>query len=231
MNKEINHVAIIMDGNRRYAQKKGTEKIKGHEFGKETLLNALQWCVDEKIGELTVHALSIQNLENRSQEELDSLFNMLRKEFQQIEKNEHKINKLGLRVNFLGRLELLPEDVQIICKKIVERTKNNSNYKFNIGLGYGGREEIIDAVKKIVDEKIQSQKITEDLVSKYLYCNSEPDLVIRTSGEVRTSNFLIWQTIYSEWFFIDKTWPEFTKEDFISILKEFKEKRERRFGK
>ncbi|MGE0793197.1 MAG: polyprenyl diphosphate synthase [Candidatus Woesearchaeota archaeon] len=230
MNKEINHIAMIMDGNRRFAKKKGLESKEGHNYGANKLKEVLEWCKEFKIYELTIYSFSMQNF-NRSKDELDYLFNLMKNEFKKLSKEEDKINKAGLKINFLGRLNLLPEDVRKICEEVTEKTKNNSNYKLNICMAYGGREEIIDAVKKIVDEKIPSDVIDEDVIANHLYLNSNPDLVIRTSGEVRTSNFLPWQTIYSEWFFIEHTWPEFSKEDFVNIITEFKEKREIRKGK
>jgi len=230
MTQEIKHVAIIMDGNRRFAQSNGMPKTNGHKCGRDTLNSVLDWCKEFDINILTIYAFSIQNFE-RSDEEKEYLFSLLKEEFEKIKNNKHKINMFGLKVNFLGRLNLFPKEIQDMCKDIVELTKSNSKYFLNVCLGYGGREEIIDAVKKIVSENVPVSEINENMFSDYLYCSSEPDLVIRTSGEIRTSNFLPWQTVYSEWFFLDKTWPEFSKEDFIQVLKEFKEKRKRRFGK
>jgi tritrans,polycis-undecaprenyl-diphosphate synthase [geranylgeranyl-diphosphate specific] len=229
-NTELNHIAIIMDGNRRFAQNNGFEKCEGHKHGTKKLEEVLDWCKEEKIKILTIYAFSIQNFD-RKEDEKKFLFDLLKNELQKILDNKHKINSHGLKVNVLGRINLFPKDIQVLCSDVEELTKNNSNYILNICLGYGGREEIIDAIKKIIDEKIPSEKITEELFSNHLYCNCNPDIVIRTSGEFRMSNFMPWQTTYSEWFFIEKTWPEFTKENFLNILNEFKEKRVRRFGK
>lgn len=230
MTSDIKHIAIIMDGNRRFAKRNGKEQLEGHKAGAGKLEEVLEWCKEFGVQELTVYAFSMQNFK-RSEEEKEYLFKLIEEELAKFEKNKSKIDSAGLKIKIIGRKEMFPLNLQERFTKIEELTKNNSKKQFNLCVGYGGREEITDAVKKIVSENIPVEKITEEIVGEHLYLNSEPDICIRTSGEIRTSNFLPWQTIYSEWFFVNETWPEFSKETFSNILREFKEKRERRLGK
>jgi undecaprenyl diphosphate synthase len=145
-----------------------------------------------------------------------------------------KLKEQGLRINFIGRISMFPQPVQDAMRKLMELTKDNSKYRVNFAMAYGGREEVIDAVKKLGEDikagRVDVEKLNEEAFGKYLYLNSDPELIIRTGGEKRTSNFLPWQGIYSEWFFIEKTWPEMEKQDLIAVFEEYKQ-RERRFGK
>jgi len=225
---EINHVAIILDGNRRYAKKLMLEPWKGHDFGADKVERLLEWCEEFKIKELTLYTFSMQNF-NRPKEEVDYLMGVVKRMAKKFMQDPRIIEK-GVQINIVGRYSLFPQDVIEVCEQVMDKTKNNSNYILNLAFGYGGREEIIDAVKSIVAEHPSQEEITEEYFANHLYMKSEPDLVIRTGGAMRTSNFLPWQTIYSEWFFLDKTWPEMEKVDFKAILDEFQE-RERRFGK
>jgi undecaprenyl diphosphate synthase len=225
---EIKHVAIILDGNRRYAKKLMLEPWKGHDFGADKVERLLEWCEEFNIKELTLYTFSMQNF-NRPKEEVNYLFNLVKQTAQKF-MDDPRIMEKGVRIRMIGRLDLFPEDVLDVVQKIMNKTKDNSNYILNSAFGYGGREEIVDAVKKIVAERPIEEEITEEYFANHLYINSEPDLVIRTGGAMRTSNFLPWQTIYSEWFFLDKTWPEMEREDFKAVLDEF-QARERRFGK
>lgn len=224
----VNHLAIILDGNRRFAKKLMLEPWKGHEFGKKKVEELLEWCKEFEIKELTLYSFSIQNF-NRPKEEFDYLMKLFRESFTQF-MDDPRIAENGIKVNFLGRYEMFPEDFVNMIKELMEKTKNNNRFILNFAMAYGGREEIVDAVKKIVAEHPSPDNITEDYVAKHLYSDSSPDIIIRTGGEKRTSNFFPWQSVYSELFFVDKTWPEFEKQDFINILEEFKT-RERRFGK
>ncbi|HGJ65642.1 TPA: di-trans,poly-cis-decaprenylcistransferase [bacterium] len=224
----IKHVAIILDGNRRYAKKRSLEPWKGHDFGAEKVEKLLEWCEEFNIHELTLYTFSIQNFQ-RPKEEVDYLLGVVKRTAKKF-MEDPRIMEKGVRINIVGRYELFPNDVIEICDQVMLKTRNNSNYTLNLAFGYGGREEIIDAVKKIVAKNPVPEEINEEYFANNLYLNSDPDLVVRTGGAMRTSNFLPWQTIYSEWFFLEKTWPEIEKEDFKAVLDEFNE-RERRFGK
>ncbi len=230
---KIKHVGIILDGNRRFAKRLMLEPWKGHEYGAEKVKKLFEWCKELDINELTLYAFSMQNF-NRPKQEFDFLMDLFVKMFDELAENDAEVHKNKVKIRFIGRTYLFPEKVQQGIKKLEEMTKNYSDYIVNFALAYGGREEIVDAVKRVgrlIEEgKITDEEITEDLISKNLYMADEPDLIIRTGGDKRTSNFLIWQSHYSEWFFIEKTWPEFEKEDFLQIIEEFKQ-RERRFGK
>ncbi|GIU69719.1 MAG: UDP diphosphate synthase [Candidatus Woesearchaeota archaeon] len=225
---DIKHLAVIMDGNRRFAKRLMLDPTKGHEYGSKKLEQLFEWCKEFNIKELTLYAFSMQNF-NRPKQEFDYLMNLFKENFTKFG-DDPRIEKEGIKINVIGRYHLFPKEVSTIIDKIMEKTKKNSNFIINFAMAYGGREEILDAVKKIVADNKTPEDITEEYFSSNLYISSEPDIIIRTGGEKRTSNFLPWQSIYSEWFFLDKTWPEFEKEDFINIIEEFK-KRERRFGR
>jgi len=226
------HVAIILDGNRRFAKRLMLEPWKGHEYGQKKVEEVLEWCKDLGVKELTLYSFSIQNF-NRPKDEFNYLMNLMQVAFEKFF-TDSRIEEYKIRVNVIGRYELFPEKLVKAIDKILKKTKDNDGFTINFALAYGGREEITDAVKKIAqkisDGELKTDDINEAIVQENLYMTSEPDLIIRTGGEKRTSNFLMWQSNYSEWFFIEKTWPEFTKEDLIDIIKEF-EQRERRFGK
>jgi tritrans,polycis-undecaprenyl-diphosphate synthase [geranylgeranyl-diphosphate specific] len=225
MNEKNLHVGIILDGNRRFAKRLMKEPWRGHEYGARKVEDLFEWCKDLDIKEITLYALSLENL-NRPKKELDFLMNLFEKEFQRI-KNDKRIRENRIRIKFIGQRNILKKELQILMGELENQTKNNNNYQINIALAYGGRQEIIDTIKNLVKSK---KEITEKNFEKNLWLNSSPDLVIRTGGEKRTSNFLPWQSAYSEWFFLDKMWPEFTKQDLSNILEEFKN-RERRFGR
>lgn len=223
------HVGLILDGNRRFAKRLMIKPWKGHEWGAKKVEKLFDWCKELGVKELTLYALSIENLTNRPKEELNFLMDIFRKEFDKL-KNDERLEKDNVRIRFIGRLNLLPEDIQKTMKSIMDKTKKNNKFFVNFALAYGGRQEVIDAVKRLWRENIDVNKLNEEMFSKYLYLEGNPDIIIRTGGEKRTSNFLIWQGSYSELMFIDKLWPEFGKEDFVKCIEEFS-KRERRFGK
>ncbi|MEM5819490.1 MAG: polyprenyl diphosphate synthase [Candidatus Aenigmatarchaeota archaeon] len=233
---QVQHIAIIMDGNRRFAKRLMLEPWKGHEYGAKKLQEVLEWCKEFKIKIVTLYTLSIQNLFSRPKNELEFILNEFREQFKKILDNNNSVHKEKVKINIIGRIELLPKDLQNLFLKIMEKTKNYSNYILNFAIAYGGQEEITDAVKKVSEDvksgKIEIKDINEEIVRNALYTGNlpYPDIIIRTGGEKRISNFLLWQSAYSELFFLDKMWPEITKEDFIQVLKEF-EKRERRFGR
>lgn len=227
MSKEnkVQHLAIILDGNRRFAVKKGLPKFRGHEFGARNVEKLIDWCKELDIKELTLYTLSTENLK-RTKKELNFLFTLFGKWFKKIEKNR-KIKENKIKIRFIGKLDLLPKDIQKLCRKLEKDTKNYNNYKLNFCFAYGGRQELVEAVNKLKNKK---GKITEKDITKALWLSSEPDLIIRTGNRTRTSNFLPWQAVYSEWLFLDKLWPEFTKHDLRKALKYFEEI-QRNFGK
>lgn len=223
-------VAMIMDGNRRWAVAKGLPKVEGHRRGAETLRNVLKLAKELNFNSLTLYTFSTENF-NRSKEELDYLFDLFRDYFSEVmEKGVKSGNFEGVKIRFLGDLNLFPEDIKDMCKKLEEKTENNNKYTLQFCFGYGGRYEIREAVKKIVAEGVKVEDITDDVISAHLYSSIEPDIVIRTSGEHRLSNFLTWQTVYSEWFFIDTPWPAFGKKELLEVIDEY-HTRERRRGK
>ena len=225
-----NHIAIILDGNRRYARKLGLQPWKGHEFGLKKLEDLFKWCQEIGIKELTLYTFSTENF-RRSKNEVDYLFSLFRKEVEKISEGRG-IFKGKVRFNFVGRLSMFSKEMQKSMMKVMEKTKKHDSLTVNFAMAYGGRQEIVDAFKRMLknSKKLKPSQINENLIAKNLYLQSEPDLVIRPGGEIRTSNFLVWQSVYSEWVFIDKLWPEFTKEDLLKCIGEFG-KRERRFGK
>ncbi len=227
MQKKVKHLAIILDGNRRYATKKLKDPWRGHDYGGEKVSQLFDWCQELGIQELTLYTFSLQNFK-RDKKEVDYLMNLFCKYFTSPEMKE-KITKNKIKTNFIGRIHLLPAKVQKIIQDLQQETKEHTHFKVNFAMAYGGREEIVDAVNKILKEG-KVQEIDEKILSQYLYLQSEPDLVIRTGSEQRTSNFLLWQSWYSEWFFLNKLWPEFVKEDLLKVVEEFSQ-RERRYGK
>ena len=226
MSMQVNHVGIILDGNRRFAKKMLLESWKGHEYGTEKVEQLFDWCKELDIKELTLYIFSMQNF-NRSKTEVSYLMDLFCKFFSGVNIRE-KIKDNGIAVRFIGRTRLLPQKVQETIHKLEDETKHHKTFKVNFAMAYGGREEIIDGIKRLMKEGIK--EVDENTFSKYLYLQNEPDLIIRTGGDKRTSNFLVWQSWYSEWFFVDKYWPELEKEDLAEIVEEFSQ-RQRRFGK
>ncbi|MDD5193366.1 MAG: polyprenyl diphosphate synthase [Candidatus Nanoarchaeia archaeon] len=222
------HVAIILDGNRRFAKRLMLEPWKGHEYGREKVEKMLDYANDLGIKELTFYALSVENIKSRPKNELEYLYKIFREIFRDISKEKIHNNKIKMR--FIGNLDLLPKDLKVQCEKIEDETKNYDNFTVNFAIAYGGRQEIVEAVRKILKNKIKEEDVNEQIIEDALYMKDNPDLIIRTGGEKRTSNFLPWQSAYSELIFIDKFWPEFEKEDLINCIDEFK-RRKRNFGK
>jgi undecaprenyl diphosphate synthase len=216
-----------MDGNGRWAQEKGMDRIFGHKEGAKSAKKVIEACSDLNINYLTLYAFSTENW-NRPQFEVDSLMSllssMLKNEIKELERN-------NIVFNVVGRVEDLPKSVQNIISDVVDRTKHNTGLILSLALSYGGRQEIIDAVNKIIVSK-KSEIIDEEIVKNNLYCPEipDPDLIIRTAGEYRLSNFLLWQSAYSELFVSKKNWPDFKKKDLMEALKDF-ENRDRTFGK
>ncbi len=224
-NKNLKHIAIILDGNRRYAKKFGLPKFKGHQNGFDKIKELLKWCTELEIKEITLYCFSTENFK-RDKKEVNYLFNLFRKKIKDFEKDRTIHNK-KVKISFIGRTSMFPKDMQKAMKGLMEKTKRYEKYKLNLALAYGARGEIVDAFKRIIKNGIKD--INEDVIKEHLYLPDDVDILIRPGGEKRISNFLLWQNSYAEIFFIDKLWPEFTKRDLIKIIQEFK-KRERRFG-
>lgn len=226
------HIGIILDGNRRYARKLLLKPWKGHEVGAEKVKKLLEWGQELGVKELTLYAFSMQNF-NRAKEEVDHLMRIFLEMFSS-QKVLNKIKEKQICIKFMGRINLFPEDVKIKMNELMDLSSEYTDFRINFAMAYGGREEIVDAAKKMaIDVKegiLDVEDITENMVGNYMYMDHEPEFIIRTGGAMRTSNFLIWQASYSEWFFLDKTWPEFEKEDLKNCIESFVS-RERRFGK
>ena len=225
------HIAIIMDGNRRWAREKGLDPKQGHREGAKTLEKIVRYANKIGLEYITVYAFSTENWK-RSEDEVGALMILLQKYLDDYSKRADTEN---IKVKVLGDITRLSEGMQKSIKKCMERTKNNTGVVFNIALNYGSRNEIVSAVKNIAYEvkngNINVEEITEDTISNSLYTAGEPDpdLLIRTSGELRLSNFLPWQLVYTEFLFVDKNWPEFTEQDLDEAIIEY-EKRTRKFG-
>jgi tritrans,polycis-undecaprenyl-diphosphate synthase [geranylgeranyl-diphosphate specific] len=228
------HIAIIMDGNRRFAKELGLSWEAGHIFGREKIEEVLDWCFNLDIRILTIYAFSTENFD-RSQKEVKTLMQLLKEELDKA-KEDSRIHQNKVRIRILGRLESLPKDVQQSALLIMDLTKTYKVYQLNIALAYGGREEIIQAIQRMGSDikkgKLKVKNITKQTVSSYLYTSGlpDPDLIFRTSGEERISNFLLWQLAYSELYFSDVYWPALKKRDFLLAIRNYQH-RKRRFGK
>ena len=225
------HIAIIMDGNRRWAKAQGKPASFGHKAGAKTLEKIVRYANKIGLEYITVYAFSTENWK-RTEEEVKALMTLLQSYLDDYSKRADTEN---IRVKILGDISALAPGMQKSIYNCMERTKDNTGVTFNIALNYGGRDELVKAVKNIAQEvkegKIDIQDISEEMVSNNLYTKGEPDpdLLIRTSGELRLSNFLPWQLVYSEFLFIEKNWPDFTEEDLDNAIVEY-EKRTRKFG-
>lgn len=225
------HIAIIMDGNRRWAKQRNLPIKLGHKQGAETLKKIVRYANKIGIGYITVYAFSTENWK-RSEEEVSALMNLLENYLDDFAK-EADTENIVIRV--LGNMKPLSQALQESIERTVKRTENNTGTIFNIALNYGGRDEITNAVKEIAKDikegKLEVEQISEELVGSYLYTKNEPDpdLLIRTSGELRLSGFLPWQSTYSEFLFLDKLWPDFTEKDLDDAIQVFN-KRNRKFG-
>jgi len=228
------HVGIIMDGNRRFAREMGLDPWEGHRFGADKLEDVLEWCWDVGVRAVTVYALSTENL-RRPKEELRRLFDLMEERFNKLAESE-RIHRREVAVRAVGRLHLLPDRVRRAIKRAEKLTREYSKRFLNVAVAYGGRQEIIDAVRAIAHDvkggKLDPEDINEDTFRRYVYVGDlpDPELIIRTSGEERLSNFLLWYSAYSELYFVDVYWPEFRKIDLLRAIREF-QRRERRFGK
>lgn len=225
------HIAIIMDGNRRWAKSKSLPVALGHKQGAETLEKIVRYANKIGVKYLTVYAFSTENWK-RAEEEVKSLMLLFQG---YIDKYSKIADTENIKIQFLGDMTAFPEKLQKGVQNCIERTKNNTGVVFNIALNYGGRLEIVNAVKNIAQKvklnEIKIEQIDENLISDNLYTKNmpDPDLLIRTSGEIRTSNFLPWQIVYSEFLFLDKYWPDFNEQDLDNAIIEYN-KRTRKFG-
>jgi tritrans,polycis-undecaprenyl-diphosphate synthase [geranylgeranyl-diphosphate specific] len=227
------HLAIIMDGNRRFARGEGLEVRDGHERGRDTLEELLEWCLDLGIRVLTVYALSTENL-GRPKGELDDLMDLFDRSLRELATDE-RVHRHGIRVRVLGNRSVLPSRVQEAIGIAEGATAKYSAYQYNVALGYGGRDEIVEAIRALAREvragTLDPEAIDSDAVGRHLYTADlpDPDLIIRTSGEERISNFLLWQSAYSELYFTDVFWPGFSRLEFLRAIRSYQLRR-RRYG-
>ncbi len=227
------HLAIIMDGNRRFAEERGLNVREGHERGKDRLEELLNWCLEVGIRILTVYALSTENL-NRPKSEVDSLMELFERSFREIATDE-RVHRHRIRVRAIGKRSVLPERVRAAIDVAEAATRDYDQYFYNVAIAYGGRDEIVEAIRSLAREvasgRLAPEAIDAATVSRHLYTADlpDPDLVFRTSGEERISNFLLWQSAYSELYFSDVLWPGLTELDFLRAIRAYQTRR-RRFG-
>lgn len=221
------HIAIIMDGNGRWAKARHLPRMMGHRAGTDNLRHIIYACIEFGIPYLTVYAFSTENWK-RPSDEVEGLIQLLG---EMLDREIGQMHKDGISIHHIGRLEHLQDSLQKKIKQAVELTKDNKRLFLTVAWNYGGRDEIVYACQNMLKGGIQPEAVTEELVSQYLFTKDipDPDLMIRTSGEMRTSNFLIWQSVYAEWYFTDTLWPDFDKEALRTAIDSFAN-RERRFG-
>jgi undecaprenyl diphosphate synthase len=226
------HVAIIMDGNGRWAKKQGMMRVFGHENGAKAVSETVESCARLGVENLTLYAFSTENW-NRPKLEVDTLMKLL---ISSLKKEQKRLHENDIKLNTIGNLDLLPASALRELNSVIEKTKHNKRMTLTIALSYGSREEIVSAVKaictKIENNHLAISDINESVITQHLYTNNLPDvdLVIRTSGEQRISNFLLWQSAYAELYFTDVLWPDFREKDLFEAIIIY-QKRERRFGK
>jgi len=228
LEKVPQHVAMIMDGNGRWAIQRGLPRLAGHKAGTENLRRVIRSTVEFGVKYLTIYAFSTENW-GRPAEEVNGLMLILQNV---IDRELNELHKEGVQLRHIGRLEALDLAIQKKVLNAIELTKNNDRLILNVAFNYGGRDEIVCAIQKIIKDGIPAEDVTDELVNKYLFTAGvpDPDLIIRTSGELRVSNFLIWQAAYSEWYITPTFWPDFDKEEYRRALETFAH-RDRRFGK
>lgn len=225
------HIAVIMDGNGRWAKKRGLPRQSGHYAGGENLYNLCSWCIDFGIKYTTVFAFSTENW-NRPQKEIDSLMNLFLNFF---DRYEDQLAAEGVRLRFCGEIEALPLKVQETIYKSERQSLERDTLHLIVAFNYGGRREIVQTAQKLINKcqagQLSSEMITESVFADHLYLPDvpDPDLIIRPSGELRLSNFLLWQSAYSEFWFSDVLWPDFSKDDFAAAINDYAS-RQRRFG-
>ena len=222
------HVAIIMDGNGRWAIQRGLPRLAGHKAGTENLRRVIRASVEFGIKYMTIYAFSTENW-GRPPEEVRGLMYILE---DVIDRELNELNKEGVQLRHIGRLERLSPQLQEKVLEAIEVTKDNGRLILNIAFNYGGRDEIVQAIQRMMKDGVDPEKVSDELVSQYLYTAGvpDPDLIIRTSGELRVSNFLIWQAAYSEWYITPTFWPDFDHAEYRRALEAFAQ-RDRRYGK
>jgi len=222
------HVAIIMDGNGRWARRRGLPRLAGHRAGMENIRRVIEGCTDFGVQMLTIYAFSTENWQ-RPPEEVQGLMRILE---EVIDERTQEFYEKGVRLNHLGRLEGLAEALQRKVRYAVDLTRQNSKFVLNIAFNYGGRAEIVDAARRLLVEGLDPATLDEAAFSRYLYTAGlpDPDLIIRTAGEMRLSNFLVWQTAYAEYYSTPTFWPDFDKQELYKALLAYSQ-RERRFGR
>jgi len=220
-----NHLGIIIDGNRRWARERGLPAFAGHRRGLEKVKEVIKWSKERGVKILTLFVFSTENWK-RSKREVGYLMNLIKESFNK--KNIEKIHKENIKIRVIGQKEKLLKPIQKLIEETEELTKNNQKMILNFALSYGGRAEIVEAIKNIIEKKIPPKKITEETIKENLW-TSDVDLIIRAGKEQRISNFLIWQAAYSEFYFCPKYWPDFTEKDLDEALTEYIQ-RQRRFG-
>ncbi len=226
MKKIPYHLGIIIDGNRRWARERGFPALEGHRRGLEKVKELISWSKNRGIKILTLFVFSTENWK-RSKVEVNYLMRLIGQALNK--KNIQKMHQEGIKIQAIGQRERLPKSVQKIIKETEELTSNNKKMTLNFALSYGGRAEIVETIKKLIEKKVPPEKITEDMISQNLW-TSDVDLIIRTGKEQRISNFLIWQAAYSELYFCQKYWPEFSEKDLDEALADYAQC-QRRFGK
>ena len=222
------HIAAVMDGNGRWAQRRGLKRTDGHAAGEEALMDAVEGALDMGVEWLTVYAFSTENWRRPT----DEVRFLMRFNESLLTRRRDELNEKGVRIRFIGRRDWrVPKRLARRIDESVELTKRNRRLTLTIAFNYGGRAEIVDAVKTLIEQGVSASKIDEKAISKHLYAPDmpEPDLVVRTSGEFRTSNFLMWESAYSELVFTDVLWPDFRREHLFDSVREF-QARDRRFG-
>lgn len=221
------HLAIIMDGNGRWARERGLPRLAGHRAGTENLRRIIRACVEFGIKILTIYAFSTENW-GRPESEVRGLLSILE---QVIDRELDELHRQGVQLRHIGRLEGISAELQRKVHQAIELTKNNDRLILNVAFNYGGRDEILQAVRRMLADQVRPEDVTDELMSRYLYTAGlpDPDLIIRTSGELRVSNFLIWQAAYAEFYATPVYWPDFDKEELRKALIHYSQ-RERRFG-
>jgi undecaprenyl diphosphate synthase len=222
------HIAIIMDGNGRWAAKRGQPRLAGHRAGTENIRRIIRASVEQGVQYLTLYAFSTENW-SRPKEEVDGLMDIIA---EVIERELEELHAEGVQLRHIGHLEGLRPDLRQKVENAIEITKSNNRLTLTLAFNYGGRDEIVCAIRRIIQDNVDPQQVDETLISRYLFTAAlpDPDLVIRTSGEMRTSNFLIWQASYAEWYFTPTLWPDFDREELIEAIEVYS-RRERRFGR